>query len=87
MVTPVLAEQREELVQKERRGDDRRSGIEVKTIMTNDAATAAELIETIDEGHMVAKRAGAQARRDAAEAAADDDDAASHRRFRLWSSH
>jgi hypothetical protein len=77
MVTPVFTEKREEFVQKEWRGDHRRSGIEVKTIVPHNTPTAAELVESFDEGHLISERAGAQRGRDAAKTATDDDDAPS----------
>ena len=73
MVAPVFTEEREKFVEKERRGDHRRSGIKLKPVMPHDTPAAAELIETFDEGHVVAECARAQAGRDSTEAAADDD--------------
>jgi hypothetical protein len=69
----ILAEKREELLEQERCRDHGRAGVEAKSVVLHNASASAQLIETVEEGYLVAQGTGTKCRGNATEPTADDD--------------
>ena len=76
MVGQPLAEQGEQLLEQEGRGDDGRSGIEPHRAVPHDPAATAELVQPVHKRYRMAKGTRPQRGGDPAEPRADHDDAA-----------